>query len=235
MTIRINRLAAATTLAALALAAAGCSKSSTATAERSSANPQNTTDSAKAALADKTAVAQDSASAVVGPITAATAGALSAQGFVENAARSDMYETESSEMAAKRSTSPAIRAYAAKMIAAHAKSTAKLKAIVASGAAGKVSLPDALDSRRQGLIDNLKSASADDFDPRYVDQQQAGHREAEILMKGYATAGSDAKLKAFAAEMSPIVASHTKMAEDLDRGNADHDNKPDQGSHGKPG
>ena len=52
MTIRFKRLPATVALAALTLAAAGCSKSSTATAERTSASPQNATDSAKAAVAD---------------------------------------------------------------------------------------------------------------------------------------------------------------------------------------
>lgn len=232
MSARTARLAATTALLALSLAAAGCKKSDTASAEHNSANPENATDSAKSATADKTAVAQDSAAAVVGPISAATAGSLSAAAFVDNAAQSDMYETQAAELAVQRSTSPAIKRFAAAMIAAHAKSTAQLKAIVQGGEAGDTKLPTALDNRRQGLIDNLKSASADDFDPRYVDQQQASHREAEILMKGYSSVGSNAALKRFAAEQSPIVAGHTKMAERLDRGNADHDNKPDQGSHG---
>ena len=232
MTVRTARLAGTAALLALSLAAAGCKKSDTASSERNSANPENTTDSTKSAVADKTAVAQDSAAAVVGPLSAATAGSLSAAAFVDNAAQSDMYEIEAAKLAEQRSTSPAIKTFAAMVISAHTKSSAELKQIVASGGAGDAKLPTALDNRRQGLIDNLKSASADDFDPRYVDQQQASHREAEILMKGYSTAGSNAQLKTFAAKMAPIVTSHTKMAENLDRGNADHDNKPDQGSHG---
>ena len=227
----MKHLVTAAALAVLALSASACSKSQTAGAERNSANPENATDSTKSAVADKTAVAQDSASAVVGPISAATAGSLSASAFVDNAAQSDMYETQAAELAVQRSHSAAIKSFAAKMIAAHAKSTAELKAIVSGGEADDAKLPIALDNRRQGLIDNLKSASADDFDPRYVDQQQASHREAEVLMKGYSLAGGNAALKTFAAKMSPIVAEHTKMAERLDRGDADHDNKPDQGGH----
>lgn len=227
----MKHFATAAAFAALALSASACSKSQTAGAERGSADPQNTTDSAKSAVADKTAVVQDSAAAVVGPISAATAGSLSAAAFVDNAGQSDIYETQAAKIAVQRSHSAAIKSFAAEMIADHAKSTTQLKAIVAGGKADDAKLATALDNRRQGLIDNLKSASADDFDPRYVDQQQASHREAETLMKGYSTAGRNPALKAFAAKMSPIVAEHTKMAERLDRGNADHDNKPDQGSH----
>ena len=225
------RSGATVAVLALSLVAAGCKKSDTAAQEQTSSAPQNATDSTKAAVADKTAVVQDSAAAVVGPLSAATAGSLSAKAFVDNASQSDMYETEAAKIALERSHASAIKAFARHMIADHAKSTTELKALVSGGKAGDAQLATALDNRRQGLIDNLKSASADDFDGRYLDQQAASHREAEILMKGYSTAGSNADLKAFAAKMSPIVASHTKMAEALDRNNADHDNKSDGGSH----
>lgn len=226
----MTRLTTYAAIAALALGAAACSKHDTASSEQGSSSTQNATDSTKAAVADKVAVAQDSAAAVVGPLSAATAGSLSAGAFVDNAAQSDMYETQAAEVALQRSKTPAIKAFARHMIADHAKSTAELTKIVSGGEAGDAKLPTALDNRRQGLVDNLKSASADDFDARYVDQQAASHREAEILMKGYSTAGQNAPLKAFAAKMSPIVAGHTKMAEQLDRKNADHDNKADGGS-----
>lgn len=228
MTPRTARLGAAAVLA-LSLAAAGCKKSDTAGAEQNSTAPQNATESAAAVVGDKTAVVQDSAAAVVGPLSAATAGSLSAAAFVDNAGQSDMYEIEAAKLATERSKSPAIKKFAAQMIAAHTKSSTELKGIVSGGQAGDAKIPAALDNRRQGLIDNLKSASADDFDARYVDQQQAAHREAEILMKGYSTAGSNATLKTFAAKMSPIVTEHTKMAEQLDRKNADHD-KPGGGN-----
>ena len=231
MTSHMLRSGATVAVLALSLAAAGCKKSDTATQEQNSSSSQNATDSTKAAVADKTAVAEDSAAAVVGPLSAATAGSLSAKAFVDNASQSDMYETEAAKIAEERSHSAAIKKFAAHMISDHAKSTAQLKALVAGGKAGDAQLATALDNRRQGLIDNLKSASADDFDARYLDQQAASHREAEMLMKGYGTAGSNADLKAFANKMSPIVASHTKMAEALDRGNADHDNKADGGTH----
>ena len=221
MTLRTTSLVASA--AVLALAVAGCSKSPGAAEQQSASTHQTAGNATAAATSDKVAVAEDSAAAVVGPISAATAGSLSAQAFVDNAAQSDMYEIGAAKLAVQRSKSAPIKAFATKMIAAHTKSTTELKGIVSAGQAGDVKLPTALDNRRQGLIDNLKSASADDFDPRYVDQQAAAHREAEILMKGYSTAGSNAQLKSFAAKMSPIVASHTKMAEDLDRNNADHD------------
>lgn len=228
---------ATTTVAAfavLAFAASGCKKADTTSAantEAASANTTNATvaDTAVAKGSDAVSVAQDAVAGPVGMLSAATAGSLSAAAFVDNAAQSDMYETQASQIALERSKSPKIKAFARMMIKAHAGTTAELKSIVNGGKAGDAKLPEALDNRRQGLIDNLKSASADDFDARYVDQQTAAHHEAETLMGGYGGAGQNADLKAFAAETKPKVTAHYNMVKALDHANADHDNKMGDG------
>ncbi len=214
-------------VAALALTAAACNKpaSDSANVQAGSTNgTSNAVASAQAAGSDIVDKVQDSAAAVVGPISAATAGSLSAQAFVENAARSDMYEIQSSELAQQRSKSAAIKKYAAMMIKAHTATSAELNTLISGGKAGAdVKLPVALDERRQGLVDNLKSASDSDFDARYVDQQAAAHRETAILMDGYGAAGSNADLKAMAKKTAPKVKAHLNMVEGLDKTNADKD------------
>lgn len=212
-------------VAALALSAAACNKpANTTTTNATTTTSSMTNNSGEGTGNDAVSVAQDAASAVVGPISAATAGSLSAQAFVENAARSDMYETESSKLALERSKSAGVKKYATAMIAAHAKTTAELKGLVTTGKAGEnIEIPVALDQRRQGLLDNLKSASDADFDQRYVDQQAAAHREAKILMDGYGTAGQSEPLKAMAKATAPKIAAHLNMVEGLDKANADKD------------
>jgi putative membrane protein len=74
---------------------------------------------------------------------------------------------------------------------------------------------DKLDERRQGFIDNLKTASAADFDKTYIDQQVAAHGEALTLMQGYADNGSDAGLKAGAAKAVPKVQMHLDKAKSI--------------------
>jgi putative membrane protein len=72
-----------------------------------------------------------------------------------------------------------------------------------------------LDQRRQGMLDNLKAASAADFDKTYIDQQVAAHDEALTLMKGYADSGSDAGLKGGAAKAVPKIQMHLDKAKAL--------------------
>ena len=72
------------------------------------------------------------------------------------------------------------------------------------------------------MIDNLNGASAKDFDDRYLDQQTMAHHEALLAFNGYAKAGDNVDLKAFAAETAPKLEHHAEMVTKLDRStNAD--------------
>ena len=193
----------AASVAALSLAA--CNKPASTTAadatNQASNAASNTADAAGAAV-DK---AQDATGAAVGATSAATLGSHDTGAFVSNASQSDMYEIEAAKMAQTRSKNPDIKAFAKMMVTDHTKSTATLKPLMV--AAGQTPA-DKLDQRRQGFIDNLKSASDADFDKTYVDQQVAAHEEALTLMQGYAKDGSDAGLKGAAAKISPTVQTH---------------------------
>lgn len=156
---------------------------------------------------------QDAVGGVVGKVTAATANSVDA--YVTNAAISDMYERDASKMALEKSKNAAVKAFAKDMIAAHTATTAEVKKIVASDKLA-VTPPTALDSRRQGFIDNLKAASAADFDKVYLDQQTAAHEEALTLHKSYVDDGENADLKAFATKTAPKVQMHLDMAKKLD-------------------
>jgi putative membrane protein len=155
---------------------------------------------------------EDATSHAVGTMSAATTSSL--QGFVTGAAISDMYEVEAGKIAEQRSSNPDVKAFAQKMVQAHTATTAQLKSILAS-MKNQPAAPAHLDDRRQGLIDNLRGASAADFDARYMSQQVDAHKEALSLMKGYAKDGDNPSVKSFAAETAPKVQDHLSMAEPL--------------------
>lgn len=156
---------------------------------------------------------EDATAGVVGSISATMTSTT--KGFVEAAAVSDMYEVAAGKLAVQRASSPAVKAFAQKMVDAHTETTTKLKGIISTNNL-KVAPPASLDSRRQGMLDNLRGASNADFDNRYITQQVAAHKEAGILMRGYAKDGDNATIKAFASETSHHVAKHLAMAEKLE-------------------
>jgi putative membrane protein len=156
---------------------------------------------------------KDSTAGAVGQVSAEMT--ATTKGFVTAAATSDMYEVTAGKIAVQRAQSPAVKEFAQKMVDAHTETTAKLKTILA-GNNINVTPPAHVDNRRQVMLDDLRGAKAQDFDHRYVAQQIAAHKEADILMRGYAKDGDSAPIRDFAFTTDKAVKMHLSMAQKLD-------------------
>jgi putative membrane protein len=135
--------------------------------------------------------------------------------FVTEAANSDMFEIQSSELALQKSNG-ATKDFASKMVADHTKVSAELKKMVADGEV-KATIPTTLDSSHQSKLDKLKGLSGNDFDKQYHSDQDSGHKDAVSLYQRYSQGGENAKLKSWAATTLPTLQTHLKMAQDLDK------------------
>jgi putative membrane protein len=205
----MNRNLILSSVALLALAACGEAEDATTTAESTATD----------VAADTTATVENAPAAVTDAVTPA-ADTRTANGYATAAALGDMFEIESSRIAVEKAKSPEVKQFAQMMIDGHSKTTAELKS--ALGSAGvQVTLPAALDERRQEMITELRGKSATDFDTAYLDQQSRAHGESLDLHRTYADAGDNAPLKAFAAKTAPIVQQHIDMAKKLDKSGAD--------------
>jgi putative membrane protein len=160
---------------------------------------------------------QDHAAGVVGA-AAGPAGATTDDGFVTNAAIGGMYEVQAGRIAAERSRNARIKALGEMMVADHSKAGDELKPIAA---AANLALPTALDQRHQGLIDNLRGATDQDFDRVYLQQQEAAHNETAALLESYGRMGGNEALKGWAAKTLPVVKHHQEAVDALDEANAD--------------
>jgi putative membrane protein len=140
--------------------------------------------------------------------------AMTAQDFANKAAASDMFEIESSKAALATSSSDSVKKFAQMMVDAHTKSSADLKAALAS--ADPAVTPSAtLDPAQQASLDSLKSAPAAAFDAAYKTAQVDGHQQALAMLQQYAAGGQAGPAKDFAAKMVPIVTEHLRMAQEL--------------------
>lgn len=136
------------------------------------------------------------------------------QTFADTAASSDMFEVETSKLAATNAKSPAIKSFATQMIKAHTKSTDKLKAVGASLTPPVTPAPSlALD--QQEKLDDLKAKKGADFDKAYAEAQVEGHQAALTALRAYADTGEVPALKQFAADLVPTVTAHLNMAKGL--------------------
>ena len=156
---------------------------------------------------------KDSTAGLVGKVSAEMT--TTTKGFVTAAATSDMYEVTAGKIALQRAQSPEVKDFAQKMVDAHTMTTEKLKGILASNNIN-VTPPAHVDNRRQGMLDDLRGAKAADFDHRYISQQIAAHKEADILFRGYAKNGDNAAIKDFAATTDKDIKMHLSMAQKLD-------------------
>lgn len=135
--------------------------------------------------------------------------------FVKEAAISDMFEIQSSKLAAERSDD-ATKTYAKQMIADHEKTSGEMKAMVQGGKV-QATLPTALDSNHQSKLDTLNGLQGKDFTKRYHSDQVKAHKDAVDLFQRYGKDGDNPDLKAWAAKTQPALDHHLKMAQDLDK------------------
>jgi len=158
---------------------------------------------------------QDMTAGVVGQTSAATVGANMQSAYIPGAAVGDMYEIQSADIALERSQNAEIKSLARMIKADHTAASNALKSMLPE-AAPDASLPTELDERRQGMIDNLRSASAANFDTTYLNQQIAAHQEALTLHRGFAD--QDSPLAAHAQSVVPKIEAHLQKAEEIKGG-----------------
>jgi putative membrane protein len=211
--------------AASALSLAACNRNQAGNSAMADTNTTGAANTATPGQSGPVNAAQDVTSTAVGQTSAATAGSVDTGAFVENAARSGLYEIDAANIALKRSKDPDVRAFANMMVTDHTRLDKDMTPVALKA---NQTPPKDLDQRRKGLLDNLKSASDADFDKTYMDQQVSAHQEALTLMKGYADHGSDAGLKAAAAKAVPVLEKH------LDRAKAAQDKVSGSGAGPQP-
>ena len=173
---------------------------------------------------------KDAVAGAVGTIAAELA--TSIRGFVDEAALTDMYEVQAGQLATMRAHAGDIKNFGQHMVDDHTKSTGELKTILMKSAPNFMP-PMQLDSRREGLLNDLKGAKDEDFEGRYLAQQISVHNEALILMRGYAKDGDNPDIKAFAAKVQPVVQMHLDMINDIDRAHRAHDAQARNNTNGK--
>ena len=141
-------------------------------------------------------------------------GTPSTQDFVNKVAISDMFEVQSSQLALAKQADADTKPFAQKMVQDHQKTSSELKALVDGGKV-KATLPTALDTQHQKMLDELKAKNGKDFDVSYDQTQVKAHQDAVALFDAYAKNGDNAELKGWAFRTLPHLREHLSMAEKL--------------------
>jgi putative membrane protein len=141
-------------------------------------------------------------------------GRVSTEDFVKKVALSDMTEIQSSQLALSRSPDADTKPFAEKMVKDHQQTSAELKSLVDSGKV-HATLPTALDTEHQKMLDALKGMQGKQFDKAYDRMQVEAHEQAVALFEEYARSGDNPDLKSWAMETLPRLQEHLAMAKRL--------------------
>jgi len=136
----------------------------------------------------------------------------STQDFVTKVAISDMFEIQSSKLAAQKGNAE-VKSFAQRMIKDHTKTTEELKSIV--GKSSKAKLPRVMDAEHQKKLAQLEKATGNEFNTVYASLQIQAHEEAVKLFETYSSVGEDAQLKAWAAKTLPSLKEHLEHAKKI--------------------
>lgn len=132
--------------------------------------------------------------------------------FLAFAAQADQNEIAVSEVAEKKATDPAVKAFAHKMVTEHKEMTASMKPFAE---AWGLTAPTGPDADHQKEIDKLNGMSGADFDKRYVDDMVSDHGAALDKFTSEAKDTKDMKFQQAVIKGKTRVAAHKNMAYDL--------------------
>lgn len=191
---------------ALALTLAACGQSAPTDSDAGTAAANLTTKADGTETATETEVVQNGAVAIT-PTTAAE--------FVNEAAAGDQFEIQSSQLAATKAGSAAVKEYAAMLVTEHTKSTEALKAAGLQSAPA-VTPAATLNAEQQANITALRNApNGAEFDKLYAQVQVPAHENTLALMQGYSVRGDQPMLKMFASRTARVVQKHLEEARRL--------------------
>lgn len=138
----------------------------------------------------------------------------SKESFADIAGQADIYEIQASEMALTRAHRADVKDFAQQMIKDHTRTSDDLKSMLGS-LNEPIQPPTKLNALFQTLMDDLSGASDEDFDKRYLAQQESVHSAAVTLTKTYRDRGDNSALRELAKLAVPLYEDHLKMAKQL--------------------
>ena len=136
--------------------------------------------------------------------------------YIQQAAMGDMFEIESSKLAAGKSANKDIKSFAERMVKDHSASTKKINEASVKGKAG-VTPPAELDGEHKAKLAVLRNASGAEFDKQYVSAQIEAHEKALRLHQGYAKNGDNKELKDAADDIAEHVEDHLEKIKDIQK------------------
>lgn len=135
--------------------------------------------------------------------------------YVTKAGAADLFEIQSSQLAATRARRPQVREFAQMLVTDHNHSTQMVTDAARSD--GLNPRPPMLEPAQRTMLRQLERARDRDFDRLYLNQQIPAHQQGLALHRNYARGGEGRALRDTARNIVPVVEHHLQRARQLAR------------------
>lgn len=134
--------------------------------------------------------------------------------FMMTAARMDMTEAHEGQMAANQAVRSDVKDLGKMLTEDHTTSYQQLSIVAGKEA---ISIPKGIDSAKDRTISQLARLKGASFDSRFALDEVAAQRQELAAFKREAAHGKDADVKAYAAQMVPVLEKDLKLAEECSK------------------
>jgi putative membrane protein len=129
--------------------------------------------------------------------------------FAKSAAIGGMLEVKLGEVAEKNASSKTVKDFGSMMVTDHTKLNDELKSLAAKQG---ITLPAALDSAHQAVLDKFSKLNGAAFDKAYITDMVKDHQKDLAEFKAEAAKTKDPELKAFAEKGVSVISTHLEHA-----------------------
>lgn len=134
------------------------------------------------------------------------------QAFVDMAAQTDMTEAHLGQLAEEKASSQGVKDFAQMLVTDH---TSDYNALTAAATKAGLTVPKGLDAKQDKMIAPFEKLKGKMFDHRFIPAMVAGHTKAIEAYTKESHDGTNADIKAYAAQTLPTLQKHLDAAEAL--------------------
>ncbi|WP_139924366.1 DUF4142 domain-containing protein [Hymenobacter sp. DG01] len=134
--------------------------------------------------------------------------------FLMTAASSNLLEIQMGQLATQKSTNADVKRFGQMMVDHHTKATQELKTVATPLG---VTLPQTMMPVHQAMADKLMNKSGKAFDEDYMDAMETAHKMDIAMFEVKSNAAETPTVKAFATKTLPMLRSHEKMANEIEK------------------
>ena len=132
--------------------------------------------------------------------------------FVKHAASDDRAEVKLAELGVKKADRPEVNAYAAMLVADHAKANEELSRLAATKG---VELSNVIDPKQAATFQKLEQSSGAEFDAHFLAEMVKDHKMCVSNFEEASRQVRDPEVKEFAIKMLPTLKAHLQKAVEL--------------------